>query len=287
VRTDIGVVAGSEVGIHYDSMLGKIIASAPTRSEAAQILRRALAETWLPGLVTNREQLVRILAHPAFLAGELDTHFLERHAGDLGSRMPGLDRVRVAAIALVLAGIAARRRDDALAPPGWRNVPYADQTATYTLGDAEVIVGYRPAGAAVDFAIGGKTMRVDAFGVDGDRVWFVEHGRHRRTARVCVRGARAWVQSEGALLAFVEQPRFPDAAARSVAGALVAPMPGKVLKVLVTIGQEVTAGTPLVVLEAMKMEHTVRAPVAGVVRELPAAVGTQVDSDQLLAVVTV
>src|SRR6185369_3887106 len=84
VRADIGVVAGSEVGIHYDSMLGKIIAHAPTRREAAQVLRRALDETFVPGIITNREHLARILGHEAFLAGELDTHFLEHHAGELG-----------------------------------------------------------------------------------------------------------------------------------------------------------------------------------------------------------
>src|SRR5439155_8931284 len=119
VRADIGVVAGSEVGIHYDSMLGKIIAHAPTRRDAARVLRRALDETWVPGLVTNRELLARILAHPAFLAGELDTHSLERHAGELAARPPGLDRLRVAAIAATLHGIASRRAPDELAPPGW------------------------------------------------------------------------------------------------------------------------------------------------------------------------
>jgi len=89
VRADLGVVAGSEIGIHYDSMLGKIIAHAPTRTEAAQVLRRALDELWVPGLVTNREHLAKILAHPAFLAGELDTHFLERHAASSPRARPG------------------------------------------------------------------------------------------------------------------------------------------------------------------------------------------------------
>ena len=88
------------------------------------------------------------------------------------------------------------------------------------------------------------------------------------------------------MLQLVEQPRFPDHAAARTAGGLVAPMPGKVVKVLVTIGQEVAAGTALIVLEAMKMEHTVRAIEAGTVRELAAAVGDQVESDQLLAVVS-
>ena len=288
VRADVGVVAGSEIGIHYDSMLGKLIAHAPTRREAAQVLRRALEDTWLPGLVTNREHLARILAHPAFLAGELDTHFLERHAGELAARSPGLDRVRVAVIGLVLSGIAARRTEHrtALAPGGWRNVPYADQVTTYTLGDGDVVVGYRPGrDGGTDVALGGKTTHVSRFGVDGDRVWFVEHGGHRRTLRVVTVGARSWVLSEGSQLAFVEQPRFPDPLARAVAGGLVAPMPGKVLKVLVAVGQEVAVGAALVVLEAMKMEHTVRAIEAGVVSALHVAIGDQVDGDRLLAVV--
>jgi acetyl/propionyl-CoA carboxylase alpha subunit len=289
VRADLGVVAGSEVGIHYDSMLGKLIAHAPTRREAAQVLRRALDETWVPGVVTNREHLARILAHAGFLAGDIDTHFLERHAGELAARPPGLDRVRVAAIAATLAGIAARRGAHELAPPGWRNVPWQDQQVTYKLGTSDVgdvQVGYRPAGAGFDISLGGKTTHVSSFGVDGDRMWFVEHGGHRRQARVATSGDRVYVLSEGMLFALVEEPRFPDHAAQDVAGGLVAPMPGKVVKVLVAEGQEVTAGSPLLVLEAMKMEHTVRAADTGVVRALHVAVGDQVDTDRLLAVVT-
>jgi acetyl/propionyl-CoA carboxylase alpha subunit len=288
VRADIGVVAGSDIGIHYDSMLGKIIAHAPTRREAAQVLRRALDETWVPGIVTNREHLARILAHPGFLAGEIDTHFLDAHAGELGARPPGLDRLRVAAIAAALHGIAARRAadPDKLAPAGWRNVHYADQQLVYKLGDTEIQIGYRPTGDGFTFAIGGKPTPVTRFGVDGDRVWFVEHGRHRRQARVASAGDRIYVLSEGALLALAEQPRFPDPTAQTVAGALTAPMPGKVVKVLVEPGQDVAAGTPLLVLEAMKMEHTVRASDAGTVRAVHVAVGDQVDADRLLAVVT-
>ena len=289
IRADLGVEAGTEIGIHYDSMLGKLIAHAPTRREAAQVLRRALDELWIPGLVTNREHLSRILAHPAFLSGELDTHFLERHAGELAAPMPGLDRVRVAAVALTLHGIAMRRTATPLASPGWRNVYVADQQVTYTFGDAhsEVVLGYRPgADGAIALAIGGKTTQVSLFGVDGDRLWFVEGNGHRRTARVLVRGARAWVQSEGLTIAFTEQLRFPELLARVVAGGLIAPMPGKVVKVLVDMGQEVAAGAPLIVLEAMKMEHTVRAADAGTVRAIHVAVGEQVDSDRLLAVVT-
>ncbi len=286
VRADLGVVAGSEVSIHSDSMLGKIIAHAPTRREAAQVLRRALDETFVPGVITNREHLAKILAHPGFLTGEIDTHFLERHAGELAARQPGLDRVRVAAIAAMLFGIASRRISGELAPPGWRNVQWADQAITYKLGDADVQLGYRPARTGFDVAIGGKTTHVSRFGVDRDRVWFVEHGGHRRQARVAAVGPRCYVLSEGTLFSFVEESRFPDHSHQEVAGGLVAPMPGKVVKVLVTEGQEVAAGTPILVLEAMKMEHTVRAADGGIVRTLHVAVGDQVDADRLLAVVT-
>ncbi|HMG57835.1 MAG TPA: biotin/lipoyl-containing protein, partial [Kofleriaceae bacterium] len=286
LRADLGVAAGSEVGIHYDSMLGKIIAHAATRRDAAQLLRRALEQTWVPGLVTNREHLARLLAHPAFLAGELDTHFLERHAGELAARPPGLDRIRVAAVGLTLHGIALRRDPAAFTAPGWRNVRFADQQITYKLGDADVIVGYRPSGAELELAIGGKPTRVSRFGADGDRVWFVEHGGHRRSVRVARSGARAWVLSEGQLFAFLEQPQFVEPGHDAVAGGLTAPMPGKVVKVLVTEGQEVAANAPLVVLEAMKMEHTVRASAAGTVRAIHVAVGDQVDTDRVLAIVT-
>jgi acetyl/propionyl-CoA carboxylase alpha subunit len=286
VRADLGIAAGSEIGIHYDSMLGKIIAHAATRREAAQLLRRGLEQSWLPGLVTNREHLVKILAHPAFLSGELDTHFLEHHAGELAARTPGLDRVRVAVTGLVLAAVLARRDPRALAPAGWRNVRHLDQTVTYKLGDADVIVGYRITETGAELTLGGKTTHVTAFGGHGDEVWFVEQGGHRRVVRAITVGARSWVMSEGLQLAFVEEPRFPDPSARAVVGGLRAPMPGKVLKVLVTVGQEVTAGAALVVLEAMKMEHTVRAGEAGTVREIDVEVGDQVDTDRILAVVT-
>jgi acetyl/propionyl-CoA carboxylase alpha subunit len=286
VRADLGVAAGSDIGIHYDSMLGKIIAHAPTRHEAAQLLRRTLAQTWVPGLVTNREHLARVLAHPAFLAGDIDTEFLERHAGELAARPPGLDQIRVAAIGLILHGIASRREPDALAPPGWRNVRFADQQVTYKLGDADVIVGYRPVGGELVLMIGGKPTRVSQWDTAGDRVWFVENAGYRRSVRVARAGLRAWVLSDGQMFAFIEQPQFAEPGSDAIAGGLVSPMPGKVVKILVVEGQEVAANDPLVVLEAMKMEHTVRAEVGGTVRAIHVVVGDQVDGGRVLAVVT-
>jgi 3-methylcrotonyl-CoA carboxylase alpha subunit len=286
VRADLGVAAGSEVSIHYDSMLGKLIAHAPTRRDAAQLLRRALELAWLPGVVTNRAHLARILAHPAFLAGELDTQFLERHAGELAAPPPGLDVVRVAAIAATVHGIAARRAPDELAPPGWRNVRSANQAVEYACETGDVHASYRFDGAALVIAIGGKDTRVERFEVVGDRVVLTIDGGHRRVARVATKGERVYVLLDGRELVLDERPRFAEHAARAaVAGGLVAPMPGKVVKVLVASGDAVAAGAPIVVLEAMKMEHAVRTAAAGVVQAVHVVVGDQVDADRLLAVV--
>ncbi len=286
IRADVGVVAGSEVAIHYDSMIGKLIAHAPTRSDAIRLLRRALLDAWLPGVVTNREHLARILGHAAFAAGELDTHFLASHAGELAARPPGLDVLRGAAVAATLAGILRRRPVHPVAPPGWRNIPGAGQHVAYDCAGAAVEVSYAPDGDAIALSIGGKTTRVTgAELLAGDRVAFVEHGAHVAVARVASDGATHWVQLDGAVLVLVEQPRFPEVRSRAVEGGLVAPMPGRVVKLLAATGDAVPAGAALIVLEAMKMEHTVRAPAAGTLRALHVAVGDQVDGDQLLAVV--
>jgi len=288
IRADLGITAGSEIGIHYDSMLGKIIAHAPTRRDAADALARAVRDAWLPGLVTNCEHLAAILAHPAFLAGDIHTHFLDERAGELAARAPGLDVLRVAAIAATLAGVLDRRTAPyaRLAPPAWRNVTSADQRVTYACGDATIELGYHADGDALVFALGGKSTRVSAYGRDGDRLWFVEHGGHRRTARVIAAADRVYVASEGRTLTLALAPRFPEHREHVVPGGLAAPMPGKVVKVLAAVGDEVAAGAPLLVLEAMKMEHSVRAAAAGVVRAIHVVVGDQVEADRLLAVVT-
>ena len=269
-------------------MIGKIISAGETRDDAVGKLSTRSRALWAPGVVTNREQLMRILAHPAFARGELHTHFLEQHAGELAAKPHGLERLRIAAVAATLAGIVARRSSaHELALPGWRNVRFADQHVTYRHGDHDIVLGYRPASdGGLDFAIGGKTTHVSRYELAGDHLAYVEHGGHRRKVRVIADDQRAYVLVEGALIALDIEPRFPDHAHQAIEGGLVAPMPGQVVKILAAAGDAIIAGAPLVVLEAMKMEHTVRAPEAGTLRALHVSVGDQVDADRLLAVVT-
>ena len=288
VRVDGGVRSGTEVGIHYDPMLAKVIAHAPTRREAAALLRRTLERAVVAGVTTNRAFLARVLAHPGFVAGELDTHFLERHAAELRTPAPSTDELAHAAIAATLAGVAGRRR---LPRPlsevevGWRNVRFADERVAYQLGDRTLAVAYRN--------LGGDRFAVTVEGavhhvrlLSGEPDVAIEHASGLRTRhRVVGVGARWLITSPTIELALVELPRFPDAAEDVVAGGCVAPMPGKVVKVLVAEGDAVTAGQTLLLLEAMKMEHAVKAPADGTVTRLAVAAGDQVDTGTLLTVV--
>ena len=136
VRLDAGVEDGSVIGVHYDPMLAKVIAWAPTRAEATAILARALTRARIHGPRTNRDLLVRVLGHPAFAVGDTDTGFLDRHGLDvLGAPLTGPEEERLAAVAAVLASAARRRATTgalAALPSGWRNVPTSPQWTVLT-----------------------------------------------------------------------------------------------------------------------------------------------------------
>ncbi|MCE9579744.1 MAG: ATP-grasp domain-containing protein [Deltaproteobacteria bacterium] len=287
LRLDAGVESGTEIGIHYDPMLAKVIAHAPTRHEAAALLARALEHATVAGVTTNREFLARVLRHPGFVAGDLDTHFLEHHAAELVGLPLDVPRARRAAIAAMLAAWDERRR----APrplqhvrPGWRNVGAGEQHVTFTLGEHAIKLGYRHTGdGRFAIAVDGEPLIAATLVSAQDGAVVVEDEQGvRRTVRVVRDGLRHHVDG----LVLVEEPRFPDSAAQHTPGALTAPMPGKVVKVLVAAGDAVVVGTPLMVLEAMKMEHSVKATVAGTVASIAVAAGDQVAADQVLAVVT-
>jgi acetyl/propionyl-CoA carboxylase alpha subunit len=288
IRVDAGVERGSQVSIHYDPMLAKVIAHGPTRRDAIHQLVWALDRAWLPGVVTNREHLARILRHPGFAAGEFDTHFLDEHAAALRAPPVSDDEALAAVIAATLAATASAVSDGPLSivPPGWRNVPAADQEVAYRMGDRVLAVGYRELpGDRVVVRLAGRASVVRRIAASATSVTVEDERGVRRMHRVARDGARIWVDVAGRTVALVEEPRFVEPGAAHAHGELVAPMPGKVVKVLVAAGDTVDAGAILVVLEAMKMEHAVRAPAAGTVTELRVAVGDQVEADQPLAIV--
>ncbi|HSJ29087.1 MAG TPA: biotin carboxylase N-terminal domain-containing protein [Acidimicrobiia bacterium] len=285
LRIDSGVESGSDIPVHYDPMLAKVIAHAPTREEAAARLAGALHRAHLHGSVTNRDLLVRILRHPEFLAGETDTGFLDRHdPAELARPLPTEDDVAEMALAAALAGHAERRagaRVLATIPSGWRNNPTDPQVVTYDGPFGPVRVSYRfDRGGAVATLAESEPVAFDHH-VAGESVT-LEIGGRRRLYRVAKAGSAWDVDGPDGHVRLVEHGRFPSSRHQQEAGSLQAPMPGKVLTVLVKEGDAVSAGQSLLVMEAMKMEHTLRSPVSGVVTAVRTADGDQVEAEASL-----
>jgi propionyl-CoA carboxylase alpha chain len=294
VRWDSGVEAGSVVGLDFDPMLAKVVAHAPTRGEAAARLARALERLHLGGVTTNREFLAAALRHPAFLAGETTTDFIDRVGPRATPDLPGDEVVRVATLAALWLQGDNRAHAPVLSsvPTGWRNARLPAQSATLTHGDRTVTVRYRarrdgsftlgPGDDDGDGDAGPRSARVHRWtptAIDAEL-----DGR-RSTALVTRDGERLYVQAPGGTVAFDVVPRFvAQGAAAATGGGLVAPMPGIVLDVRCGPGDVVDAGQTLVVLEAMKMEHHVRAPAGGVVADVRVAKGEHVQTGAVLLV---
>ncbi|MFJ4101017.1 acetyl/propionyl/methylcrotonyl-CoA carboxylase subunit alpha [Amycolatopsis japonica] len=285
VRLDSGFVSGQTVGVHYDPMLAKVIAYAPDRRSAARALAGALVGAEIHGVVTNRDLLVNVLRHEAFLAGETDTAFFDRHGLEtLAAPLATVDTVRISALAAALSGAAANRseaRVQSRLPSGWRNVRSQGQRKRFRHGDDEIEVGY---------GLGRDGLRADGFeGVElvsaesGDVV--LEVSGVRRKFTVARYGDTVYVDSPDGSIELGVVPRYTDPDAALAAGSLLAPMPGTVVRLAVEAGDTVKTGDPLLWLEAMKMEHRIAAPADGVVTELPVVVGQQVEVGTILAVV--
>jgi propionyl-CoA carboxylase alpha chain len=280
VRVDAGYVDGSTVGTHYDAMLAKVVAWAPTRPEAARRLAEALAQAQLHGPVTNRALLVRTLQHPEFLAGATDTGFLTRHdPAALGAPLADAEAHRVHAVAASIA-LRAVERDRSPVPTGiphgWRNVGPAKQPVAFEVDGTRVEVDGLPAGMRL---VGTGDDHVD-LEVDGVRR---RCAVHRVAGRV---GAVTWyVDSALGSSELHEVPRFALPVRAVAVGSLLAPLPGSVVQVLVAVGDVVVAGQPVVTIEAMKMQHTVHASHGGRVSAVHVAVGDQVDAAAILLVI--
>ncbi|SMD13730.1 acetyl/propionyl/methylcrotonyl-CoA carboxylase subunit alpha [Kibdelosporangium aridum] len=281
LRLDSGVQDGSAVSVFYDPMLAKVISFAPTRDEAALGLAGALARAEIHGLTTNRDLLVRVLRHPEFLAGNTDTAFLDRHGlAVLAEPLADKDAEAVSALAAALADAAARRSMDV--PSGWRNVPSQPQRKVYSTASGDVEVTYRHTRAGL-VADGYSDLRL--LSAEPDAV-VLELAGVRRAFRVSVYPDVVCVDSPLGPVTLTPVPRFTDPSSQAAPGSLLAPMPGTVVRVAVSAGDQVEQGQPLLWLEAMKMEHKITAPAAGTLSSLPVAAGQQVDLGAVLAVVT-
>ncbi len=277
VRVDSCLLPGTEVGSTYDPMLNKVIAWGPDRSAALAKLDRALAEQVVLGVTTNTAFLRALVQHPEVQAGRIDTGFIERHLDALA-----VDEVPVEALAVY--ALRERLGQDATDPwtSAWR--PAGTATLRWLLS--------LPGGRTATVTLHGDAVTVDdstfiaTAVLDGDDVLLTTNGRTTRWV-TATDGATTWVGREGAAWPLAEAVRTLRAGdAHAHEGDVTSPMPGTVLAVQVSQGETVTKGQPLVVVEAMKMEHTLVAPLDGTVSELLVQVGQQVAVDELLVTVT-
>ncbi|MDH2412678.1 biotin carboxylase N-terminal domain-containing protein [Nocardioides sp. CER19] len=288
IRVEAGFATGSTVTPFYDAMLAKVIVSASSREEAARRLAASLRRARIHGVRTNREQLVAILESDAFLAGQVSTAFLAdggplgtavtpgaREAADGPRRSPEEQGVRTAAALALAERAKAVRRVQQRIPVGWRNVTSQPQRIEFTDGTSAEWQGTREG-----YAVDGLTVVSAA----SDRVVLEVDGL-RTAYDVSVTGDRVDVDGPLGHTALERVPRFVDPADQVAEGSLLAPMPGSVVAVHVEVGASVSEGQPLLVMEAMKMQHTIAAPRSGTVTELAASVGRQVEAGAVLAVV--
>ncbi|MFO0998301.1 MAG: acetyl/propionyl/methylcrotonyl-CoA carboxylase subunit alpha [Alphaproteobacteria bacterium] len=293
VRIDSGVRAGDEISIHYDPMIAKLIAWGPDRSSAVRSLAGALGQCQVVGVANNLAFLSSVVGHADFQAGRIDTGFIPRHEQDLlRPAGPVPDRaLAVACLYLLLdrerqAAEAARRSGDPHSPwhgtSGWRMNDVGRHVWRFHDGEVErsIAVTYGQGGwrlalpggtVAVRGALSGGDVRAE---IDGSTL-SATVVRDGETLSIFIEGARHSL--------VIDDPLALAAGLDHGSGQLVAPMPGKILKVFVKAGDTVRRGAPLVMMEAMKMEHTIAAPADGTVSAVRYRAGEQVaEGEELL-----
>ncbi|CAN5406092.1 biotin carboxylase N-terminal domain-containing protein [soil metagenome] len=300
-RWDTGVMSGDEISPWFDPMVAKVVATAATRTEAVRLLALELQRTRLHGVTTNRDALVAMLTHPAFVAGDLHTGFIDEHLpADVLAAAPDAAVVTAHVIAAALCAQAAARAAAAVqtaVPSGWRSNISAPQADRYSLsnggaaGDEPITVTY-----LAPRWDEGWTVTVDGDPVSVQVHHLTAEGGDLTVAGVRTRATVARLADDGPRLRFgvdsalghttlVKHPRLPVPEVTQEPGSLLAPMPGAVRQVAVATGDVVAEGDLLLVLEAMKMEHRVTAPTAGTVTEVGVSVGDQVQAGAVLAVI--
>ncbi|HET7018846.1 MAG TPA: biotin carboxylase N-terminal domain-containing protein [Streptosporangiaceae bacterium] len=299
LRVDAGVVPGSIISAHYDAMLAKVISWAPTRSAAIRRLSSGLAAATIAGPVTNRDLLTDVLRHPEFAAGRADTSLLDGY--DYAGLVQSERVCQLSAAAAAAAIAAANRRDAKVAasiPGGWRNVPSQPQRTSFTGPRGQIDTSYRwigtqivieggesgePLATAHEIAAaspggsGGSSPRASA-------VWLEAAGLRYRF-NITRAAQDLWIDSPLGSVRLALIDRLPAPERTAEAGSLIAPMPGSVTKIAAAVGDPVSVGQLVLVIEAMKMEHQILAPTSGVLAELRVSQSTQVNAGDILAIV--
>ena len=287
-RCDHALASGCEVSPFYDSMLAKVIAHAPTRAEAVHQLADALDRTVCLGVTTNRAFLARVLRHPAFVddgGTAVSTAFLGQHFAGHDARQ-GEDDGGAPSWLRALAAASHAALAPAAPPALWAGWTSSNRIETLApLGIGEAVEVWRLAGSPLDLivSLGTRVHAITTLRRESRSIVHALIDGRPVTARCVHEASESWWQCEGFELAARDLRLVGAQAAQGVAaGALRAPMHGRVTQVLVAPGASVQAGELLLVMEAMKMEHQIVAPFAGVVSAVHANVDEQVAARQVL-----
>jgi propionyl-CoA carboxylase alpha chain len=280
VRIDSAVEAGSTVGIHYDAMIAKVVTHGPDRETAIRLLEDALRRSRVHGVTTNADLLSNILGAEEFRAARIHTALLDERLPDWTKPRLDRDTLRRYAMAAALAEAtfaSTNARVLSRIPTAFRNVPSQPRSRAYEIGDLSWSIEY----GNQNGRLGASETIVEA---TADHVVLEIEGVAERYDVVTGNG---FVDVDGPFgsVDLVPVPEFVDPADVVAEGSLLAPMPAAVVSVAVESGQHVSKGDVVLVLEAMKMQHTITAPTDGVVSELDVSAGQQVEAGAVLAVI--
>ncbi len=265
VRVDAALEEGMQVGIHYDPMLAKIISHGTDREEALRKLILALKSTRLLGVTTNREYLIQILETEEFREGRASTNFLPSpaqpdHLTHIAAAVLYLERTRTTPF------------------PNYRNNPYRDPSIKLKIGNEQISVHLRKN----EICVGQASLPVLVLASTTPNQITLAIDNITQTYDIAISAGHIFVQSQSASSTILRLPRHPRSAAATQRETANSPMPGQVLRILVKEGQQVKTGDPLVVLEAMKMEQTIRTTINGVVQSVLVETGQVVAPGQML-----
>ncbi|MDP6688031.1 MAG: biotin/lipoyl-containing protein, partial [Alphaproteobacteria bacterium] len=279
VRVDTGIVEGQEISPFYDPMVAKVIAHGRNREEARRRLLRGLEETALLGLPNNRGFLLDVLAHDGFADGSATTAFIGQHFPDLERPAPSAAMRALAAVLIY--------RHSAHDQPGWHSASPIVAGIDLRFGEEKCLCQVAQTATGYSVTVdGSETVDLDLLSIADGRVRF-RHGGVVDSAGLAFAGDDLFLDLAGATNRFFEfTPELAAARERESDGRLIAPMAGRIVSVQAGAGETVVKGQVLVILEAMKMEHEIKAPGDGVVEEIGVAEGDQVEPRQMLAVVT-
>lgn len=286
LRVETAVKSGSEISIHYDPMIAKIIVWDKNRHSAHRKMAYTLRHLKCQGLTTNQDFLLHLFEQEAIQKGDYDTHYLVNHFDANAFTQKSNQQLELAAIASTLLDWHGRNQNRALLrsmPSGWRSSKYMSQEVTYLLDEEEIMIRYTAqANQQFDVEIGDSNYSVYLNEVTSRQLSFRVNGVQYQAAISQNENQYFIHLPETGNITLIKKSRFPSKLADKVEGGYEAPMPSQIVQVLVKSGQEVKTDDPLMIISSMKMENTIVAEKDGTVTEVYAEEGQNVEAGFLL-----